>query len=148
MIEPLKVCTIQANLVWENIPQNLKQFEDKIEALEAQVDVIVLPEMFSTGFTMNAEEMAESMNGSAVTQMKSWAKEAQAAVCGSLIIKEDGNFFNRLIWVEPSGKLQYYDKRHLFTLAGEQHSFTAGRQKLIVEYKGWRICPLLSLIHI
>lgn len=142
-MEPLKVCAIQANLVWEKPEENLKNFEDKILGLENKPDVIVLPEMFSSGFTMNVNEMAEDMDGPSFNKMKKWAAKTEAAVTGSLIIKVGDNYFNRLIWMQPDGNFKYYDKRHLFTLAGEHKHFTPGSRNITVEWKGWRIRPLI-----
>ena len=143
MQEQLKVALIQANLVWENATQNRLNFEAKIDAIEAQVDIIVLPEMFTTGFTMNAEPNAETMEGEAVKWMKIMASKSKAAIVGSLIISEGNNFYNRLLFVESDGTIQFYDKRHTFTLAGEHKVYKSGDEKLVFEYKGWSICPLI-----
>ncbi|WP_242117280.1 amidohydrolase [Aestuariivivens sediminicola] len=143
MQEPLKVASIQSDLVWENPKKNRKQLSEKIKSIKADVDVIVLPEMFSTGFTMNASKVAEPMDGDTVSWMQKKAMKTRAAIVGSLIISEDNRFYNRLIFVEPSGALFYYDKRHTFTLANEHKVYTAGNKKLIIDYKGWKICPLI-----
>jgi len=105
--------------------------------------VVFLPEMFATGFSMNVSELAEPMNGETVNWMKKRCSEHQLALCGSLIIQENGNFYNRMLFVEPSGKTSFYDKRHLFTMGNEESHFQAGTERLIVDYKGWRICPLI-----
>jgi len=139
----LKTAVIQADLVWENQAENLKRFNEKIDDLNESVDLIVLPEMFSTGFSMNAEPLAEEMDGLAVSWMKKTAIDKQTALTGSLIIKENGNYYNRLFFVFPDGSFKTYDKRHTFTLANEDKTYTAGNERLIVEYKGWRICPLI-----
>ncbi len=139
----MKIALIQIPLVWENPKLNRSILEEKINLIEVGIDLIVLPEMFTTGFTMNPERVSETMNGETVVWMKSLAKVKNCAITGSLIIKEDKRFYNRLVFVFPSGEIQYYDKRHLFTLAGEDAVFTAGTQKVIVEYKGWKICPLI-----
>jgi predicted amidohydrolase len=107
------------------------------------VDLIVLPEMFSTGFIMHPKNVAETMQGETVSWLQHLAKAKNAAITGSLVIEEDGKFYNRMVFVFPDGKIQHYDKRHLFSLAGEHHEFTSGTDKLIVEYKGWKICPLI-----
>tara|TARA_R110002033_G_scaffold122_8_gene1339 strand:- start:12720 stop:13259 length:540 start_codon:yes stop_codon:yes gene_type:complete len=143
MQEQLKIALIQTDLVWENPKKNRKQLKEKIESISKTVDVIILPEMFSTGFTMNAKEVAETMDGKTVAWMKRRALKTNAAIVGSLIISEDETYYNRLLFVEPSGKIHTYDKRHTFTLAGEDKVFTAGSKKLIVEFKGWKICPLV-----
>jgi len=139
----MKVALIQTKLIWENPADNRNHFEEKINAITEKVDLIVLPEMFSTGFTMNPIEVAETMQGETVTLMQSLAKAKNSAITGSLIIKVNNNFYNRLVFVFPSGELQFYDKRHLFSLAGEDKVYTAGNQKLIVDYLGWKICPLV-----
>ena len=107
------------------------------------VDLIVLPEMFSSGFTMNPRNVAETMDGETIAWLQHLAKAKNCAITGSLVIEENGNFYNRLLFVFPNGELQTYDKRHLFTLAGEDKVYTAGRDKLIVDYKGFKICPLI-----
>jgi omega-amidase len=115
----------------------------KIESISQSVDMIVLPEMFTSGFTMNASDVAETMNGETVNWMKDLASKKQAAITGSLVIKEDDKFYNRLLFVHPNGSIDSYDKRHTFTLAGEDKVYSSGTEKLIVDYKGWKICPLI-----
>ena len=137
----MKIALIQSDLSWENRQANRNQFEVKISQISASVDLIVLPEMFSTGFTMNASEMAETMQGETVLWMQTLAKEKKCAITGSLIIKENNNFYNRLLFIFPNGEMQHYDKRHLFTLAGEDKFYSKGSQKNIIEYLGWNICP-------
>jgi len=137
----MKVALIQSNLTWENPTANRKQFEEKITSITEQVDLIVLPEMFTTGFTMNPELVFDTMQGETILLLQSLAKAKNCAFTGSLIIKENDSFYNRLVFVFPSGEVQYYDKRHLFTLAGEDKVYTSGTEKLIVEYLGWKICP-------
>lgn len=139
----MKVALIQSPLVWENPLSNRNYFEEKINSIADSVDLIVLPEMFSTGFTMNPAEVFETMEGKTILWLQSLAKAKNSAITGSLVIKENGNFYNRLLFVFPSGDIQFYDKRHLFTLAGEDKTYTPGRKKLIVEYKGFKICLLI-----
>lgn len=107
------------------------------------VDLIVLPEMFASGFTMNPKIVAETMQGETIAWLQHLAKAKNCAITGSLVIEENGNYYNRLVFVFPNGKIQTYDKRHLFTLAGEDKVYTAGKEKLIIEYKGFKICPLI-----
>lgn len=135
----LHIALIQADLKWEDKAANLAMFEEKIAQLTQSVDVIVLPEMFSTAFSMKAAIFAESMEGNAVQWMQKMAAQTQAIVAGSLIIEEDGLYFNRLIWMRPDGSFEYYNKRHLFRLANEQDTYTAGTERKIVTLKGWRI---------
>lgn len=108
-----------------------------------EVDLIVLPEMFSSGFTMNPKAVAETMNGETIAWLQHLAKAKDCAITGSLVIEVNGKYYNRLVFVYPNGELKTYDKRHLFTLAGEDKVYTAGKEKLIIEYKGFRICPLI-----
>jgi len=143
MTDTLQIALIQADLVWENPQKNRAKFTQSIASITDHVDLIILPEMFSTGFTMNAEEVAESMSGETVSWMKAMAKKTDTAITGSLVIKEDDKFYNRMIFVDPSGDIKVYNKRHTFTLVGEDKVYTAGTEKLIVNYKGWRICPLV-----
>ncbi len=142
-MENLNIALLQADLVWENIKKNLKQFEKKIDAENAEVDLFILPEMFSTGFSMNAEKLAESTNGLTLKWMQRMANQKNAAVTGSVIVKEGGHYFNRLYFVFPDMSFKKYDKHHTFTLAKEHETYTAGTERLIVDYKGWKICPLV-----
>jgi omega-amidase len=139
----MKVALIQSSLFWENPIANRNHFEEKINAITEKVDLIVLPEVFTTGFTMNPSAVAETMQGETILLLQSLAKAKNCAITGSLIIKENDKFYNRLVFVFPSGEIQFYDKRHLFTLAGEDQVYTSGKEKLIVEYLGWKICPLI-----
>lgn len=143
MKNELNIVGIQADLVWENPAENIAFFNDSLNNLKSNVDLVVLPEMFATGFTMEPEKVAEKMDGFAVSWMQNIAKEKQLAICGSLVISEDDNFYNRFVFVHPSGELETYDKRHTFTLAGEDKKYTAGTKKIIINYKGWKICPLI-----
>ncbi|MES2573462.1 MAG: amidohydrolase [Bacteroidota bacterium] len=139
----MKIALIQSTLFWENSKASRNHFEVKINAIAEKVDLIVLPEMFSTGFTMNPKAVAETMEGETILWMQSLAKTKSIAITGSVVIKEKDNFYNRLVFAFPSGEIQFYDKRHLFTLAGEDKVYTVGNNKLIIEYKGWKICPLV-----
>ncbi|RZJ68032.1 MAG: amidohydrolase [Flavobacterium sp.] len=143
MQNQLTTALIQSPLVWEDAEANRNFFREKIDAISQSVDLIVLPEMFSTGFTMSPQNVAETMNGKTVKWMKSVAVEKNCAITGSLVIKSGANVYNRLLFVFPDGEIKQYDKRHLFSLAGEHVAFTAGKKRLLVEYKGFRICPLI-----
>ncbi|RXR34179.1 amidohydrolase [Flavobacterium piscinae] len=134
------VSLIQAPLVWESPSENRLYFEQKIKAISQHTDLIVLPEMFSTGFTMNPKQVAETMQGVTISWLIEIAKAKNTAITGSLVIQEEEQFFNRMVFVFPSGKLEYYDKRHLFTLAGEEKVYQPGKEKKIIEYKNWKIC--------
>lgn len=139
----MKIALIQTELSWENPNENKALLQEKINAISQYVDLIVLPEMFTSGFTMNPENVAQTMQGEAISWLKETAKDKDCAITGSLVIEENGNYYNRLVFVFPSGEIQTYDKRHLFTLAGEDKVYTAGKDKLIVDYKGFKICPLI-----
>lgn len=139
----MKTALIQTHLIWENPEANRNLFEDKINSISDTIELIVLPEMFTSGFTMNPSTVAETMEGKTISWLRDMAKSKNCAITGSLVIQENGNFYNRMVFVFPTGEVQHYDKRHLFTLAGEEKVYTAGTDKLILEYKGWRICPLV-----
>jgi predicted amidohydrolase len=139
----MKIAVIQIPLVWEDPQLNRAYIEHKIHTLEEGTDLIVLPEMFTTGFTIQPECVAETMQGDTVVWMQSLAKAKNCAITGSLVITEEAKYYNRLLFVFPSGAIQYYNKRHLFTLADEHEVYIAGTQKTIIEYKGWRICPFI-----
>jgi len=142
MSNTLTVAIIQTDLVWENPEANRKNIEDKVSTIES-ADLIILPEMFTSGFTMNAAPVAETMDGITISWLKQLASKKQAAITGSLVIKDNQKYYNRLVFVEPSGQLTYYDKRHTFTLAGEHKVYTAGKKKVVFNYKSWKICPLI-----
>lgn len=135
----LLVTTIQTNLVWEDKAANLQQLEEKINAIEERTEIVVLPEMFSTGFTMQPQLFAESMEGETIEWMRNIAAEKRIVLTGSIIIEENQRYYNRLIWMLPNGDLGFYNKRHLFAYAGEQQHYTAGNKRLIASVKGWKI---------
>jgi len=143
MQDTLKIAIIQSELAWENPVQNRSNFESKIIKINEGVDIIVLPEMFSSGFTMHPFNVAEVMRGKSVNWMLEMAKKTNAAICGSLVIQENGNYYNRFIFATSDGNIETYDKRHTFTLAGEHKVYEAGNSKSIIEYKGWKICPMV-----
>lgn len=123
--------------------ENRSHLAQKITGFMEDVDLIVLPEMFSSGFTMNPKAVAETMQGETVSWLQHLAKAKNCAITGSLVIEENGNYYNRLVFVFPNGDIETYDKRHLFALAGEHQFYTAGVDKLIINYKGFKICPLV-----
>lgn len=143
MKDELKIKMMQFPLEWERHDRNLKFFEGKMEAIQEETDLIVLPEMFTTGFTMNAAEMAEPSEGKTLKWMQKQSKKYNSAIVGSIIVEEDRKFYNRLYFVLPDGNFHFYNKRHTFTLAGEHKVYESGKEKLIVTYKGWKICPLV-----
>ncbi|MES2520296.1 MAG: nitrilase family protein [Bacteroidota bacterium] len=142
-MQDLSVTLIQTDLFWENPTANLANLEEKIAQISVQTDLIILPEMFNTGFTMNVKSVAEPMNFTTFKWLKQQAKKTQAVITGSYIVKEGEHFYNRLIWMRPDGSFETYDKRHLFRMGGENHNFSSGEKRLIVELKGWKICPLI-----
>jgi predicted amidohydrolase len=139
----LNVTIVQADLVWHDAVGNREQFTAVIEGLSEPTDLIVLPEMFTTGFSMDAPDLAETMDGESVAWMRDMAVRCDAAVCGSIIIADKQQYFNRFICASPAGDLQCYDKRHLFRLADEQDHYAPGNELLTFDLKGWRICPMV-----
>lgn len=139
----LKTAIIQSDLVWENPKQNRLHFTKKIDEISNEVDLIILQEMFTTGFTNNAAKVAETMQGETVQWMLQKAREKNALLLGSVIIEASSKFYNRFLVAFPNGELKYYDKRHLFSYAKEDEIYTKGEKKLVFEYKGWKILPLV-----
>jgi omega-amidase len=135
----LRFTLLQTDLYWENKNSNLFMLERKINSLQEPAHVIILPEMFSTGFSMKPAALAENMNGESVQWMKRMAVQKKLILTGSLIIEEGGRFFNRLIWMQPDGRCGFYDKRHLFAYAEEDRYYSAGSQRLIASVNGWKI---------
>lgn len=143
IMQNLNVSIIQSDLVWKDVAANLASFAYDIDQIKDDVDLIVLPEMFNTGFVVDPKDVAETMSGKSMRWMQEKANEKQAVICGSLIIKEKNKFYNRLLWVNPNRSFNQYDKRHLFSMGGEHQKFTGGTESLIVELKGWKIKPLV-----
>ncbi len=137
----LRVSLVQFDIEWENKQRNLEKINEYIASVP-ETDLFVLPEMFSTGFTMNSKNLAESNNGVTMTTIKSWAKQYNTAICGSFIALEDDHCYNRGFFITPD-KEYYYDKRHLFRMGSEPEHFSAGKERLIFEYKGFKICLLI-----
>lgn len=137
----LSISTIQTNLFWEDKTANLSMLEKKIETLD-RAEVVVLPEMFSTGFSMQPHLLAEPMEGPTIAWMQEIAARKKIILTGSMMAAEDGKYFNRLIWMLPTGQFGYYDKRHLFAFAGEHEHYSQGSRRLISQVKGWRILLL------
>src|SRR5215813_8884913 len=144
--QTLAITTIQSNLYWEDKARNLEMFEKKIAGIKEKTEIVVLPEMFSTGFSMQPEKLAETMDGETVQWMKRVSAERKIILTGSLIISEMGQtgtvrprYYNRLLWMLPNGQYGVYDKRHRFAYGGEDAEFTAGTKRLIASVKGWKI---------
>jgi omega-amidase len=142
-MEQLSITLIQTDLVWEDVQANLANFDRLLSTINQSTDIILLPEMFTTGFSMNVEKLAESMDGKTMQWLARKASTLKAMVIGSFIVKEKNQYFNRLVLMRPNCSFEYYDKRHLFGMAGEDKVFSAGKERLVIDYKGWKICPMV-----
>lgn len=142
-MEPIKITTFQAYLFWENVEKNLQNLSLRLSGLKEKTDLIILPEMFNTGFTMNVEKCAETMNGRTMHWLYEHAKSYDCVIAGTLIIEEQGHYYNRFIWMSPDGSFVHYDKRHLFGMANEDQVFTAGTSRIVLNLKGWKVCPMI-----
>lgn len=143
MMHPLKISIVQTDIAWENKQENLRMLREKLHALRGTTEIVVLPEMFSTGFTMKSRELAEPVSGITVRILKELAADFQLALCGSFICSERSNYYNRAFFITPEGEEFYYDKRHLFRMGNEAEYFSSGNNKLIISYRGWNICLLV-----
>ena len=139
----LRVTLVQAELAWQDPAANRHRLAGHFRGLAGHTDLVVLPEMFSTGFTMEAAALAEDMNGPTVGWLREEAAALGCVITGSLIVREEGRCYNRLVWARPDGTLAHYDKRHLFRLAGEERHFAPGARRVVLEVKGWRVCPMI-----
>ena len=142
MKKNLNVSIIQSNIFWENTEKNIAHFSSLISKT-GKTDIILLPEMFNTAFCPHSKDLAETMNGKTINWMKNIAKKRDCAISGSLMIKENGNIYNRLIWISKNGNTSHYNKRHLFSLAKENRYITKGNERIIIELNGWKILPLI-----
>ena len=136
----LTAALVQTSLHWADSRRNLEMFTVKLEGISG-ADLVILPEMFNTGFITEPEDVAEEMEGPSMRWMSEMSSQKNFVLAGSLIIREEGRYYNRLVWMPPDGRYSYYDKRHLFRMAGEHEKFTMGMERLIVELKGWKIFP-------
>jgi len=139
----LNVSLIQPDLAWERTEENLPRLENLIREIKAPTDLIILPELFPTGFSMNTQSLAEDMDGPSVQWLKKMASSLSTCITGSIMIKEGDNYFNRLVFMYPTGNFSVYDKRHLFRMGKENEYYKPGNQSVIIELKGWRIKPLI-----
>jgi len=140
----IKIALVQTDIKWHDIEYNLEQTEKIISGIKNDVSLIILPEMFTTGFTMEPEKFAENMETSqTIKEISKWSALKKADISGSIILRQNGNCFNRLIWVSPDGNIRFYDKRHLFRIAGENEKYSLGNNTIIVEKDGWKIMPLI-----
>jgi predicted amidohydrolase len=142
-MDNLKITLFQGYLFWENIDKNLQNITLRLSSIREKTNLIVLPEMFNTGFSMNAAELAEPIGGKTMNWMHQIAQDYNCVITGSIIIKENEKYYNRLIWMRSDGSYEHYDKRHLFALGKEHQTYTAGTKKLIVDLNGWKICPMI-----
>ena len=139
----LTITLMQHELAWEDIESNLAGFTAKIDAIDENTHLIVLPEMFTTGFSMNAANLAQDMKGSSVEWLREKSRQKNADIVGSIIVNDDGKFFNRLVWAKPEGEIFTYDKKHLFRMAGEEKVYSSGYKNITVELRGWKIRPFI-----
>ncbi|VXB39109.1 Omega-amidase YafV [Flavobacterium sp. 9AF] len=139
----MKIAIFQTKLIWQKPEENRNFIQEYIDSCEDPFDLLILPEMFTSGFTMNPLEVAEDMEGATIQWLKKNAHERKIAITGSIVIRENEKYYNRLIFVFPDGTIEYYDKRHLFSLAGEEKVYTKGEDKKIINFQGWKICPFI-----
>ena len=140
-IRDITITIVQPNLIWEEVNTNLRNLEKLINSI-TETDLIILPEMFNTSFSLKTT-LAEKMEGKSVNWLKKIALKKNTAICGSLSIKDGVDYYNRLIWITQTGKLFYYDKKHLFSLSKEDNCFSPGEKRLVVVLNGWKICPFI-----
>ncbi|MGI9547287.1 MAG: amidohydrolase [Flavobacteriaceae bacterium] len=143
MAEVIKVALIQTELIWQDPQANRQHISGLLNSLSDKVDLIILPEMFTTGFTMNPEQIPKDQEDKTVSWMSEWAGRKKSAVAGSIIANQGGKYYNRFYFVTPDGERRTYDKRHTFTLAGEDKIFTRGTDRLVIPYLGFKICPMI-----
>ncbi len=140
-MQDLRIAIPQVEIVWENREANLLLLEQRFAEIK-EADFVLLPETFTTGFSMDTKRLAEPMQGITMEWMKKWSVALDAVICGSYIV-EDNGYFNRLVAVKPDGTWQHYDKKHLFRMGGEQESYSAGNRNITIDYKGWKINPFI-----
>ncbi len=139
----LSVALIQTYLAWEDFDANIQHIHKQIISLPEDVDLIVLPEMFTTGFTMRPEIFKDTIENDTLKHLEEWVKISGAAICGSYLAKEHGKYFNRFVWIEPNGNTCFYDKAHLFRMGEEQLHYQKGSKRIIINFKGWKIAPFI-----
>ena len=142
-MDSIRISIVQTDIVWENKQKNLRLLYERLQSLRGTTEIVVLPEMFSTGFSMQSDMLAESNSGETITTLKQWASLFQVAICGSYITVDSGRYYNRAFFLTPEGEEFYYDKRHLFRMGREAEHFSAGDERLIIPYRGWNICLLV-----
>lgn len=143
MRKELNISLLQTDLHWQDSIANLNMLENKIQYLRSKTDVVILPEMFTTGFSMTPQNVAESWPSETLHWMLLLSKNLELVICGSVMVKENNHYYNRFVWTEPNGQYYTYDKRHLFRMGGEHEVYSAGSDSLIIKYKGWKIAPFI-----
>jgi len=141
MVADLRIAAVQTNIIWQHVKSNLSHLSNLLAKLSGSTDLIVLPEMFTTGFSMNPLCTSSEEQEDTLLWMKSLAADFSAAICGSIIFRDKDKYYNRFIWVDESGSFSFYDKQHLFSFAGEPAHYTPGNKSIVISYKGWRILP-------
>ena len=142
-MDSIRISIVQTDIVWENKQENLRLLHEKLQSLRGTTEIVVLPEMFSTGFSMQSNMLAETNSGETITTLKQWASLFQVAICGSYITVDNGRYYNRAFFLTPEGEEFYYDKRHLFAPGGEARQYTPGDSRAVVEYGGVRFLLLV-----
>lgn len=142
-MENLRITAVQSDISWHNTEENLARVESLVKNYKASSDLIILPEMFNTGFSMKPEKISERMDGEAADFLRRLSREVNADITGSIAVRENSLYYNRLVWCKPDGRMFTYDKRHLFRMSGEEKVYAAGSELLTVELKGWRIRPFI-----
>ncbi len=142
-MQDLNICVLQSDLIWEDVQGNLNAFDKKLDQIQQPIDLIILPEVFNTGFPVDPEKYTESLDGATTNWMRAKASQLDAVITGSLLIEEGGKFFNTLIWMSPNGQYQTYSKRHVFHLGDEANTISSGKEQLICSLSGWKIKPLI-----
>ena len=143
MQNELNIALIQTDLVWKDRKINLSNIEKIFLSIKEDIDIIILPEMFTTAFCVDDVRLAEDINGETTSWMQRMAKEKNAAICGSILYKEDSHYYNRFLFVEPNGKIHFYNKHHLFSLVNEHQYLTKGNDKLVISFRGWKLQPFI-----
>ena len=139
----IRISLIQTDIVWEKKENNFRLLHEKLQALRGTTEIVVLPEMFSTGFSMQSERLAEPAAGETMTLLRRWATEYQLALCGSYMAAENGHYYNRGFFLTPEGETYFYDKHHLFRMGRESRHFTPGDKQTVFSYRGWNLCLLI-----
>lgn len=137
------VSLLQSGIVWEDKKKNLAYYGELLRRVSGKTDLAMLPELFTTGLSMRVRDLSEPIDGETISSVKRWVAEYDIAIVGSFIASEGGRYYNRAFFITPDGREYYYDKRHLFRMAGEDRNFAAGEKRLIIDYRNWKICPMV-----